>query len=241
MPRPAPPAPSGLAQVPQPQARRRRRWLRRLVFALILAGALYLARAPLLRGVASFLVVDDPVQQVDALLPLDGDWLYEQTALLYHDGTKQILLLEGPPNRLVRMEIMPDPVALARRELTACKVPESAVEMLKMEKNGDWNRARRLRDWLNEHPDARVCVLCDRFSSRRTHCLFERELGGLSARVRWRALPDRRYDERNWYQNKVGVLSLFDSYLSVGHVWWYGDALGEREEWDPDTYQNNLR
>ncbi len=85
-----------------------------------------------------------------------------------------------------------------------------------------------------------MVVLCDRFSSRRTRCLFERELGGLSARVRWRALPDRRYDETNWYHHKVGVLSLFDSYLSLGHVWLYGDALGEREEWNPDAYQNNL-
>jgi hypothetical protein len=82
--------------------------------------------------------------------------------------------------------------------------------------------------------------LCDRFSSRRTRCLFERELGGLSPRVHWRALPDRRYDERNWQQSRTGVVSLFDSYLNWGHVWLYGDTLGDREEWDPDQYQNNL-
>ncbi len=134
-----PPTPTGLAQVPRT---RYRRWLRRLVFALVLAGVVYLARAPLLRAVASFLVIDDPVQQVDALVPLDGDQVYEQTALLYHDGTKQILLLEGPPNRLVRMEIMPDPVARARREFTACDVPEGAVAVLTVEKCGDWSRAR---------------------------------------------------------------------------------------------------
>ena len=67
-----------------------------------------------------------------------------------------------------------------------------------------------------------------------------RELGGLSARVHWRALPDRRYDETNWYHSKAGVLAVYDSYLSLAHVWVYGDALGDRQEWDPDTYQNNL-
>jgi hypothetical protein len=221
--------------------RLRRRWLRRLLFVLILAGAAYLARGPLLRGVASFLIVEDSRPEVEALVPLGGDHLYAQTAILYHnDVSKHVLLIEGPPGRLERMEIMPDPVVVARRELAKNEVPQSAVEVLQTEKSGDWNRARGLREWLNEHPEAHVCILCDRFSSRRTRCLFARELGGLSARVHWRALADRRYDERNWYQNRAGVLALFDSYLSLAHVWLYGDALGDREEWDPDTYQNNL-
>lgn len=218
----------------------RRRWLRRLLFVLILAGALYLARGPLLRGLAGFLVVDDCTGDADTVLLLDGDRLYERAALQYRGGAKRLLLIEGPPGRLARMGILPDPVELARRELAKYEVPESAVDVLKIEKGGDWNRAKRLRDWLNEHPEAQVCVLCDRFSSRRTRCLFDRELGGLSVRVHWRALPARSYDETNWYRGKIGTLALFDSYLSWGHVWLYGDALGERQEWDPDAYQNNL-
>jgi hypothetical protein len=220
---------------------RRRRWIRRLLFALVFAGAVYLARAPLLRGMAHFLVVEDPMQEVDALVLLNGDRLYEQTALLYrNDMAKHVLLIQGPPSRLERMKILPDPVALARRELAKHDVPEIVVEVLPMEKNGDSNRARRLRDWLNEHPEARVCILCDRFSNRRTRCLFERELGGLSARVHWRALPDRLYDETNWYRNKAGVLGIFDGYLNWAHVELYDDASGDWEEWDPEVYQNNL-
>jgi hypothetical protein len=219
----------------------RRRWLRWLLFVLILASVAYLARHPLLRWVAGFLVVEDPVQTVDAVVPLDGDHLYEATSLFYrNDLAKRILLIEGPPGRLERMGILPHEVTLARRELAKYDVPDDALEIVKMENGGDWNRARRLRDWLTEHPDAQVCILCDRFSSRRTRCLFTRELGGLSGHVHWRALPDRRYDERNWHHSRGGVLALFDSYLSLGHLWLYGDALGDRDEWDPDAYQNNL-
>jgi hypothetical protein len=225
-----------------PVPAQRRRWLRRLLFALGLAGAIYLGRESLLRGVARVLVVEDPVQQVDAVVLFDGDHLYEQAALLYRDGlARRILLIEGSPSRLVRMEILPNPAALAQGELAKMAVPANALEILKMDKSGDWNYARRLRDWLNEHPGAHVCLLCDRFSSRRTHCLFTQVLGELSARVHWRALPDRRYDEQNWQRDKVGILGLFDGYLSWGHVWWYGDAQGDQEEWNPDTYQNNLR
>jgi hypothetical protein len=222
---------------------RRRRWIRRLVFALILIGAVYLARAPLLRGVAGFLVVEDAAQneEVEALVLLNGDRLYERAADLYQAGAaKRLLLFQEPPNRLVRMGILPDGVELGRRELLKGDVPENTVEVMAMDKRGDWNRARRLRDWLNEHPEAQVLMLCDRFSSRRTRYLFEHELGGLSSRVHWRALADRRYDESNWC-NKTGSLSVFNGYLSLGHVRLYGDALGDREEWDPDVYQNNLR
>jgi hypothetical protein len=220
----------------------RRRWVRRLLFVLILAGAVYLARGPLLRGLASFLIVEDSGQEVDALVPLDGDHLYETTGLLVrNDVSRRVLLLQTPPDRLERMGVMPDPITVARRELASDNVPESAVEVIRAAKGGDWNRARALRDWLKEHPDARVCVLCDRFASRRTRYVFDQKLGGAAAQVQWRALPDRRYDERNWYDSKVGVLALFDSYLSLTQVWLYGDALGDRDEWDPDKYQSDLR
>ena len=81
--------------------RSRRRWLRRLLFVLILAGAVYLARAPLLCGVARFLVVEDSKQEVEALVPFDGDHLYEQAALLIHnDVSKHVLLIQGPGEAL---------------------------------------------------------------------------------------------------------------------------------------------
>jgi hypothetical protein len=221
---------------------RRRRWLRRLLFALLLAGAVYLARAPLLRGTASLLIVEDPVREVDALVLLNGDRLWERAAALYHAGAaKRLMLFHDAPGRLERLGVLPDPDEEIRREREKYTIPETAVEVLKIEKHGDWNRARRLRDWLNEHSEAQVFILCDRFSSRRAHCLYTRELGGLSERVHWQALPDRRYDETSWQRNKVGVLQLFDSYLSWGHVWLYGDALGDQQEWDPDAYQNKLR
>ena len=59
--------------------------------------------------------------------------------------------------------------------------------------------------------------------------------------MRWQALADRRYDETNWYRQRAGAIDLFDSYLGWGHVKVYGDALGDRDEWDPDAYRNSLR
>ena len=208
---------------------------------LILAGVVYLARAPLLHGLASFLVVDEPVRAVDALVLLDGENLYERAAELYQAGTaRRILIFQGSPNRLIRLEILEEPSTRAARELERLDVPKSSVEVLKMEKSGDWRRARRLRDWLQEHPAAQVCVLCDRFSSRRTRALFGQELGALAERVHWRALPDSRYDETNWQRDKAGILDLFAAYVSCVHVSLYGNSLGEQDEWDPDAYQESL-
>ena len=221
---------------------RRRRWLRRLLFVLILAGAAYFARQPLLRGLAGFLVVEDPVREADAVLLLDGDRGPERAAELYHAGAvKRVLLLREPPRRLERFDALPNLTELYRAELERYGVPATAVEVLETEKRGDWNNARRLCDWLNEHPESQVIVQCARFASRRTRCLFERELGGLSGQVRWRALADRRYDETDWYRHRAGAIDLFDSYLGWGHVKVYGDALGDRDEWDPDAYRNSLR
>jgi hypothetical protein len=221
---------------------RRRRRLLRLLFVLVLAVSLYLARHPLLRGLAGFLVVEDPVREADAALLLSGDRLPERAADLYRDGTvKRLLLVRGAPGRLQRIGAVPDVTEAYRAALERCEVPATAVDVLETEKRGDWNSARRLRDWLREHPDAQVIVLCARFGSRRTRCLFEQELGGLAGRVRWLALADRRYDEADWYRHRAGAVDLFDSYLGWGHVKVYGDALGDRDEWDPDAYRNSLR
>ena len=130
---------------------------------------------------------------------------------------------------------------MLRRNLEAEGVPEEAVTLLAGRATNDWDKARRLRKWLAEHPGATVTVLCDRFGSRRLCHIFARALGPDAARLRWWAPPERRFDENDWWRHKVGFLRLFSCAAGLGYVWLVGEDREEWRAWDPDSYEKSLR
>jgi hypothetical protein len=211
--------------------------------AAFLLACVYYFRAPALRGFAGLLVVDEPPPDADALLVLDGDRCFEQAARLYHaGGAGRVLLNEHRPGRLQQMGILPSFTELARRQLTAARVPGQALEVLPGETRSNWDRARLLRDWLCQHPGARVTVLCDRFGSRQRRCILDRVLDPEeAARVRVYALPHRSYRETDWWRSKQGILDLFDAYVVLTFTWLVGEDKDEWREWDPEAYERALR
>src|SRR5205085_2577460 len=88
---------------------RKRRWVRRLFAALILLGALgFICRGPFLRGIASFLVADDPLEHADFALLDSGDGALGEAVRLYKEGwTSNILLQEHRLRRLETLKILP--------------------------------------------------------------------------------------------------------------------------------------
>src|SRR5205823_5023052 len=103
-----------------------------------------------------------------------------------------------------------------------------------------WAVARGLHVWLADRPGERVTVLCDRFGSREWDAKFRAVLSREEyARVRLAALPDRRYDENDWWRHKEGRVALFNAYLGYGHAALYGEDAGGWREWDPDDYEKS--
>jgi hypothetical protein len=220
---------------------RLRKWAIRLAVVVAIVAVLYLCRRPLLRGVGGCLVVDEPVQSGDVVLLLDADEGYEEAAQGYRGGrTTRVLLLETPPNRLQRLGILESDAEQKRKALLREEVRGDHVTVAPCPGRGDWNRARGLREWLTQHPDAAVVVLCDRMNSRRLRHIYGTILGaGLAGRVHWRALPHRWYDESNWWTNKAGLSACVNGYLGLAHVCFCGEHPGE-QEWDPDQYEQSL-
>ncbi len=228
--------------VPPPPTSRRKKWALRLLVAAAVAVTLYLARAPLLRAVGGWLVVDDAPQAGDVVLLLDADRGFDRAADRYRAGLAPgVLVLETPPGRLQRLGVVPSRGETARRALAERDVPVMAVTVVECPGWGDWNRARALRTWLTDNPAARVAVLGDRLNSRRTRGIFRGILGDdLAGRVHWCALPDRRYDETNWWQNKTGLRACCNGYLGLAHGALYGENSRAADEWDPDQYEQLL-
>ncbi len=206
--------PTRTCQAGLPASKRRRGGL--FVTALLLV-VLYVLRGPLLLRTVGVKCLWSMKQlsRADALLLLGGDGscrLAARSRLSGPDFAPRVLVLEGPPGRLQRLGIL-DPLSVqARNALRREDLPvfDNALTVIDYPGRGDWGRARTLRQWLTEHSDVRVAVLCDRMNSRRVRLIFRSVLGDdLGSRVHWCALADRKFDETNWRAPSFGRAGLY--------------------------------
>jgi hypothetical protein len=210
---------------------------------LVLSACLWFWHGAILRGMASVLVADQGQQDAKFVLVVDGDRRYDAAAALYReDPSRRVVLIEPYPTRLVQVGALPSFEAISRRELHARGVPEEAVTVIPGKARTAWEETRLLRSWLKEHPDAQLLLLCDRFgSSYRRHVLDSTLPAGEAARVRILALPDRRYDETNWWKSRRGAKEWLVGLTTLVYASCRGEGRLCCEQWNPDDYENDLQ
>jgi hypothetical protein len=230
------------------QPRRRLSWKVRLLLATLLLTALVLFHAPLLRSVARLLVLEGPLVPTDAVVIVGRSGPYQSVpfdvvADLYHQGmVGAVVLIEDRSSRLVRTGILPTLESVVQRELDARRVPTRTLTVLAGEYRTGWDSAQALRDWLQEHPQAHVTLLCNQFGSRANALIVRTVLGTETAwRVHWRALPDSRFDVTNWWQQRHGIVAVLGSYIGLVHTYVVGEPAEQAARWDPDEFERTLR
>lgn len=117
-----------------------------LLVAILLAG---LASAPILRGIALFLIVEDPLEHAAAIVPLAGQTPFREmeAAKLYRAGlAPQVVIVQGAPN--AESEALRDLGIrtrggwdVSREVLIQQGVPASAIVVLTSKAGGDTRRA----------------------------------------------------------------------------------------------------
>jgi len=218
----------------------------RLIWRAALAGAVlaaaWLAYPHVLSMAAGLLVVDEPCGDFGHVLLAGGDHRFDIAAELYcKKPSRRLVLMEPYPNRLVRNGIIPSFENICRCELKARGVPSEAVELIPGKARNAWAAARLLRQWINDHPDTRLLVLCNRFASRRQRSVLDAVLGPEDAgRVFIRGLPDRRYDETNWWQSRCGAREFVFGSLALAYLWCRGESREDPQQWNPDDYERML-
>lgn len=218
------------AAKPDP-GRPRSRWKRRLACLAVAACLAAFFRGAILRSVAEFLVVDEPRSVAQAVLIVGGESQFDTAAQLHESGAKVVFLRRSNPGRLERMGILRSTEETTRRELLARGVPESDFSPLSDEPVESGRVGASLSDWLREHPNCQIDVLCDRFLTRTWHLLLRRSADpALVSRIHLVALPHRSFDESNWWHSKPGQRAILNGYLRLGFTWWYdGPPLAGRE------------
>ncbi len=216
--------------------------------AALVVAALVVFHGPLFRFLAGLLVVEDQQTAAGAVVVMGASGPFHaapfnEAAQLYRDGqAREIVLIEDRSSRLVRAGVVPTLEMIGKRQLAEQSVPDAALTVLAGEQRTDWDRARRLGSWLDEHPAASATVLCNEFDSRRTYGIFREELGARrAARLLWRAVPDRRYGVSNWWQSRQGIVEFAGAYVALAHAHVVGEPPRDTKRWDPDEYEAALK
>jgi hypothetical protein len=216
---------------------------RKTIACLTLIVMAVIFHQPLLRVVANVLIVDEPTEGFDHLAITGGDHRHAIAGELFRGGKIQrVLMFEGQKKRLIEYGILPPPNEIARRQLEKEGIPADAISLIGGETQSTWQFAERLDSWLRTQKTVQVTVFADRFRSRDVRRVLDATLSaGSAARVRVRALPDRRYDETNWWRSRRGMKSFGNASMVLLYRWINGRPESTfTDTWDPDVYQAQL-
>jgi uncharacterized SAM-binding protein YcdF (DUF218 family) len=198
-----------------------------LIFFLAFLGILYLLRGPILRIAGGFWVVDEAVQNSDAIVILsDDDYDADRAsraAQLYKEGRAPRVVASG---RYLR------PYAsiaeLMEHDLVERGVPASAVVRFPHRARDTREEAAALAPFLASHGWKKILVVTSNYHTRRAEFIFTRTLSpGTELRVV--AATARNYDPDNWWKTREGMRVFFHE--SVGMV----VALWELRDGDEQT------
>jgi len=218
-------------------------WRARLIACVAVAVLCVWFHKTILSSLAQTLIIDEAGEEDDNLAILGCDTCYYVAAEAFNRGLfRRVLVFEDSGRNLVKLGIIEPRHASARRQLTRHGVPGEAIVVVDVKGNTAWHAVDSLGNWMKQDQTARVQVLTSQFGSRCLRDMFDRALDEpLAERVHVVGLPDRRFDETNWWRSRVGVKTVMNSLLALGRVRCIGRPTSDLEHWDPIEYENQLR
>lgn len=178
--------------------------------------ALYLGRSWVLSQVAYFLDVSTPPQPCDYVLVLGGGANSRPfvAAALVRSGLAKGVLIPTVKRSAENLEgTVPTEQELIRQVLLARGVPAEVLITLPGECSSTQEEARVLKQFLQQHPEARVAIVTHQFHTRRARLQFRRELGERMNQVSLIGVPSDTFDAENWWQREEGVVTYLNEYL----------------------------
>jgi uncharacterized SAM-binding protein YcdF (DUF218 family) len=187
-----------------------------LAVALVVFGTGWFAHAPLLRQLASWWVVSDPLVHADAIVVLGGSLEVRPfaAAALYKRGfANKILISNVPLGRAERLGFIPSHAELNRDILVKLGVPSSAIALFGENNSSTFEEAVALRAWAAQSRVKSVIVPTDMFDTRRTRWIFDRELKPAGISVIVHAFPPPGYGTNDWWRNRYGLIDFDNEVL----------------------------
>ena len=189
-----------------------------LLVGVLLAG---LATAPILRGIADFLIVEDSLEHAAAIVALAGQVPFREieAAKLYHAGmAPQVVIVRGGPN--AESQALRDlgirtrgGWELSREVLIRQGVPASAIVILTSKAGGTLEELQAVYSAMTSK-DAPIILVTSKYHTRRTRLTWQHVTAGKSQPIVHAATGDP-FDPNHWWQRRSFALSVIHEYLGL--------------------------
>lgn len=197
-----------------------------ILVTLALIGA-WIVVAPFL---ATYLIVEKPLEHADAMIVLSGSAVYKErtrkAAELFRQGVAPRIFItdDGGRSGWSQSEKTHLPfVELERRELIANGVPPDSVTILPYEVSGTEYEARELADELAERPLGSVLIVTSAYHTRRALRTFEKILARSNTEIGIVGVPpgNQTPSSNYWWLKARGWQMVGGEYVKSGVYYAY--------------------
>jgi uncharacterized SAM-binding protein YcdF (DUF218 family) len=192
-----------------------------LLVIVLLSALVYSLRAPLLTGLANYLIsTDTPLEKADMIFVLNGDYDTRPfyTSDLYQQGLAPIVTIaqtESSPAE--RLGLVDNPTDIAVEVMILRGVPVDKLLVLNTSEpvTSTFDESRTLRQYVETNNIRSVIMVTSAFHTRRSRWIFERELAGVQVELQVAGAPYPNFDASNWWQYEDGLINLNNEYIKL--------------------------
>jgi uncharacterized SAM-binding protein YcdF (DUF218 family) len=195
-----------------------------LLFLLVFLIALYIARRPLLRLTAESWIVEDPLQQSDAIVVLSDDNFFADRATraseLFRQHLAPVIVASGR-----RLRPNAGVAELMEHDLLERGVPKDHILRYPHDADNTREEAEALAPLIAEHNWHSVIVVTSNYHTRRARYIFQRVLPS-TVTVRIASARDGEFDPEHWWERRKSLKSFTRELAAMVVALWelHGDA-----------------
>jgi uncharacterized SAM-binding protein YcdF (DUF218 family) len=175
----------------------------RLLFLVVLCVAIYIARRPLLRLAGESLIVEDPLQQADAIVVLSDDNFFADRATraseLFRQKLAPVVVASGR-----RLRPSAGIAELMEHDLIERGVPKDRIVRYPHDADNTREEAQALAVLVAERNWHSVIVVTSNFHTRRARYIFQHVFPA-SVSVRVASARDDEFDVDHWWENRKSL------------------------------------
>jgi uncharacterized SAM-binding protein YcdF (DUF218 family) len=174
-----------------------------LLFLIIFLAALYAARRPLLRFAGESWVVEDPLEQSDAIILLSDDNFFADRATraseLFRQKLAPIVVASGR-----RLRPSAGLAELMDHDLVERGVPKDRIIRFPHDADNTREEAEALRALVIERNWHSVIVATSNYHTRRTRYIFQHVFPS-SVKVSVASARDGSFEAEHWWENRKSI------------------------------------
>lgn len=174
-----------------------------LLFLVLFCAVLYLARHPLMRFAAENWIVEDPLQNSDAIILLGDDNFYADRATraaeLFRQGMAPLVVASGR-----RLRPNAGIAELMEHDLIERGVPKDRIIRFPQDADSTMEEAEALVSFVASKKWRSVIVVTSNYHTRRARYIFRRVFPG-AVRVSVASAHDGDFDPSNWFEKRKSI------------------------------------